>query len=248
MKLLIDLGNTRLKWAAWHAGEWLGEGSQVLQDEPVERIVEWLRAAPEPREIWIASVAAGERAQRVAEACERAFGLVPRRAVTTAEACGVRCAYAEPARLGVDRWLAVIGAYSAARRPAVIFDCGTAITVDAVTATGGHLGGLIIPGIGLMRQALFSATAGIPREDEGDVGLLARDTRSAVSGGTLYAAVAFVQHVAGELRAALGADTRFIITGGDAERLRPLLQGDFETRPQLVLEGLLAVSGEAGCE
>src|SRR5690606_18274094 len=148
------------------------------------------------------SVSAEASVARVSAACEDAFGIVPVRLRTAAETCGVRCAYADPARLGVDRWLAVVAAYRDPGGPAVVFDCGTAITVDAVTTAGEHLGGLIIPGIQLMRRALYGSTAGISDEgDEGDVGLLARDTRSAVCGGSLYAAIAFMQHVAAELRA-----------------------------------------------
>src|SRR5690606_2468253 len=108
MKLLVDLGNTRRQWAAWHKGEGCGEGGQVPGDEPEERIAEWRRAAPRPEEIWLASVGSGERAKRVSDACERVFGLRPERARVEPEACGVRFAYADPSRLGVDRWLSVI--------------------------------------------------------------------------------------------------------------------------------------------
>lgn len=244
MKLFIDIGNSRLKWAAWDGAEWHAEGSIAADANPAD----WLGAVPRPQGVWIASVSAEERVARVTAACGAMWNIEPVRLRTPATACGVRCAYADPARLGIDRWLAVVAAFREAQGAAVVFDCGTAITMDAVTADGEHLGGLIIPGISLMRRALYGSTAGIPDEgDEGDVGLLARDTRSAVSGGSLYAAVAFTQRVAGELRAHLGPATRVLLTGGDAERLHPLLNGDVEWHPRLVMEGMLAMVEESEC-
>lgn len=245
MKLFFDVGNSRVKWAAWDGARWVAEGNISSDAEPP---VDWLKAVPKPDEIWLASVSAETRVARLTEASETAFDVTPQRLRTPAAASGVRCAYADPARLGVDRWLAVVAAFVETGGPAIVFDCGTAITVDAVRVDGEHLGGLIMPGITLMRRALYGSTANIPdegpAEGEGDVGLLARDTRSAVSGGTLYAAVAFMQHVAAELRGHFGAGTRVLLTGGDAERLRPLLSPDFEWRPRLVLDGMRAMVEE----
>ena len=241
MKLFFDIGNSRVKWGAWDGTCWVAEGNIP---SGAELPVDWIAAVPRPSGIWIASVSSEERVAQLGRACETAFGLLPVRVQTQASAGGVRCAYADPARLGVDRWLALVAAFLETGGPAIVFDCGTAITVDAVRADGEHLGGLIMPGIALMRRALYGSTANIPDEGDGDVGLLARDTRSAVSGGSLYAAVAFMQHVAAELRTYLGARTRILLAGGDAERLRPLLSPDFEWRPRLVLDGMRAVVEE----
>lgn len=243
MKLFLDIGNSRLKWGAWDGREWRAEGSIAADADPAA----WLAGLPRPDEIWTSAVAREDRVTAVAEACVAAFGIRSHRLRTPAAACGVRCAYADPSRLGVDRWLAVVAAFREAGGPAIAFDCGTALTVDAVAGDGEHLGGLIMPGVALMRRALHGNTANVPDEGEGDVGLLARDTRSAVTGGTLYAAVAFMQHVAAELRAHLGPGTRCFITGGDAERLRPLLAGDFEWRPRLVLDGMRLMAEEVAC-
>ncbi len=244
MKLFIDIGNSRLKWAAWNGAEWQAEGN-VAADSPA--LGDWIGGLPRPDAIWIASVSAEEQVARVTDACERAWNLVPVRLRTPVSACGVRCAYADPARLGIDRWLAVVAAHRETGGPAIVFDCGTAITVDAVDRDGEHLGGLIIPGIQLMRRSLYASTAGIPDEGDGDVGLLARDTRSAVSGGSLYAAVAFMLHVTAELRSHLGDGTHVLMTGGDAERVRPLLNVDFEWRPRLVMDGMRAMAEESEC-
>lgn len=246
MKLFLDIGNSRVKWGAWDGERWQAEGSV---DSEAAGSVDWLSGLPRPEAIAIAAVGAEARVASMVEACERVFDVTPRRMYAQAVTCGVRCAYTEPARLGVDRWLALVAGFRRARgAPAIVFDCGTAITVDAATAGGEHLGGLIVPGLALMRRALYGSTAGIPDEGDGDVGLLARDTRSAVTGGTLYAAVAFMQHVAAELRTNLGDDARCFLTGGDAERLQPLLSGDFDWQPRLVLEGMVAMMKEQSCE
>lgn len=244
MKLFIDIGNSRLKWAAWDGERWQAEGSVATDSDD---LAGWIAALPRPAQVWIASVSAERQVANVTEACRQAWNIEPVRLRTPVAACGVRCAYADPARLGIDRWLAVVAAFRETGGPAVVFDCGTAITVDAVARDGEHLGGLIIPGIQLMRRALYGSTAGIPDEGDGDVGLLARDTRSAVSGGSLYAAVAFMLHVTAELRTHLGDGMRVLLTGGDADRIRILLSVDFELRPRLVMEGMLAMAEETEC-
>lgn len=244
MKLFIDIGNSRLKWAAWDGARWEAHGSVAADSDD---LAGWIAALPRPDQVWLASVSAERQVASITEACRDTWGVDPIRLRTPVAACGVRCAYADPARLGIDRWLAVVAAFRETGGPAIVFDCGTAITVDAVARDGEHLGGLIIPGIQLMRRALYGSTAGIPDEGDGDVGLLARDTRSAVSGGSLYAAVAFMQHVTAELRTCLGDGVRVLLTGGDAERLRALLTVDFELRPRLVMEGMLAMAEETEC-
>jgi pantothenate kinase type III len=95
-----------------------------------------------------------------------------------------------------------------------------------------------------MRNALYASTSGIPDEGEGEAGLLARDTRSAITGGTLHAAAAFIQHMAAELRLRIGASAKILLTGGDAERVNGLLKDAIEVRPRLVLEGLFGAIGE----
>lgn len=247
MKLLLDMGNSRIKWAVWDGG-WQSEGHAVLGEEPEAG---WLAGLPVRESIWLASVAKPERTEAVANALREASGREVNIVTTPAKACGVRCAYAEPQRLGVDRWLAVVAAFRKSKGPAVVFDAGSALTVDAVTPAGEHLGGLIMPGVDMMRRALYRETGRIPDEGEAafvaDTGLLAKDTRAAVNGGALQAATAFVRHVAAELGRELGPDTEFWLTGGDAGRLRVFLPEYFRQDARLVMEGLLAMAEELEC-
>jgi type III pantothenate kinase len=132
-------------------------------------------------------------------------------------------------------------------QPVVIVDCGTAITIDVMTVDGTHQGGLIVPGITLMRESLTDST---PLDVEGrqvsDVSLFARDTLDAVLGGTLFMAAAFIDRVMDDVCETFGQRPAGILCGGSARELQPLLKNGFGVRPALVLEGLLVYMEE--CE
>ena len=157
-------------------------------------------------------------------------------------AYGVTNAYTEPACLGADRWAALIGAHRKFSGPVCVVDCGTALTIDALAEDGEHLGGLIIPGIGLMRRSLSDSTNGIDANVSGDISLLARRTSDAVTAGTLYAAVAVIDRVVSDVEAELNRDLACVITGGDAQSVYPLLARNAVYEPTLVLEGLAAMA------
>src|SRR4051812_39616085 len=139
MRLLIDQGNTRLKWALWNDTglKFAGAAPHGSLDE-----LAWSEL-PAVDSIWVASVASAEINERIDQAGRRHLGKPARFVRSRAQACGVRNAYAQPERLGVDRFLALIAAHAQAQEAAVIASCGTALTLDALTAGGEHLGGLI---------------------------------------------------------------------------------------------------------
>lgn len=242
MKLFLDRGNSGVKWGAHDDSGWVSEGRLALDERGHVPDVE-LQRLPQPSAAWLASVARDERDAVLVEQLEAAWKLTLRRITTSASAAGVRCAYAEPSRLGVDRWLGVLAGYQPGITTIVI-DAGTAITIDAVGPDGEHRGGLIAPGIGLMRRALYTQTDRIPDEGEVDVELLGRDTRSAVSGGVLQACAGFIDRVAGQLLETSGPQARCLLTGGDAARLQPLLQTGVDIRPRLILEGMLRAADD----
>src|SRR5204863_1090099 len=159
MHALVDIGNTRIKWALYD-GERLAQHGSAVHRGAVDAALRAFAAAL-PRElarVVVANVAgdALERALRAAVG-SRAVDFV----ATSAERFGVRCAYAEPQRLGVDRWVAVLAAHSLAAGAACVIDAGTAVTFDAVAADGAHLGGLILPGARLLAAALDRNTNAI---------------------------------------------------------------------------------------
>jgi type III pantothenate kinase len=163
---------------------------------------------------------------------------------TEAERFGVRSAYPEPSRLGVDRWVAVIAAYRAARGAACVINVGTAVTFDAVDATGQHLGGLILPGAKLFATVLdrhtsdigptAPPTTGVPQ----GLDLLGRTTGAAVGNGAWLALAAALDRAAATVAQALGTRPAVYVSGGDAASLCGWLETAVEVRADLVLEGL----------
>lgn len=244
MKLLLDIGNTRLKWAWWDHGLKPG-GAQAHAGHSPEAVLAAIDLKLMPTEIWAASVAAPVLRAAVEDWAMRHSALTVRWVKSQPFACGVHNAYAQADRLGVDRWLAVIGAYHRARGAACVVDAGTALTLDAVDARGRHLGGLIAPGLSTQRQSLRSHTQ--VRADEPDQTLewLGRDTDHAVAWGSLHGIVGLIERVYAGICREHGTITPFI-TGGEASRLLPHLGADWVIAPQLVLEGLARVATESG--
>lgn len=245
--LLIDAGNSMLKWA-WRGidGSLNGHGHAAYAEDLASSFrSNWSGTRP-PAWIVVANVRGETFAGALREWCGREWGREVEFPLAGARACGVRNAYREPARLGIDRWAAIIAAHSMFRAPLCVFDLGTAITADAIDAGGAHLGGLIVPGVALMRASLSRGTEGLieydsesPSQRLADKGcLLGDDTESGVSGGTLYAAAAFIERVIHDLRREMGTELICVLTGGDAERTQELLELEAEYIPDLVLRGL----------
>ena len=243
--LLVDIGNTRVKWAQVHGGKLSAHAAAAHAGQPTARTwpVDW-NAMPPPERIMVSNVAGPAVADSLRVHCQRQFRLAPEFLTPSARAAGVTNGYLEPAQLGADRWAAIIGAFAHYAGPLCVIGCGTAMTVDSVSRDGRHLGGLIAPGLGLMQRALSDAAPALPAEAGTQTELFARDTRTAVTSGVRYAAVGFIERVVAEIRAQQGAETNLLLTGGDAERLQPQLRERFTLAPHLVLEGL-AVLAEA---
>ena len=162
MQTLIDVGNTRIKWAALEHGE-LTQSGHAWHRGTLDAALAALASALPSRvgRFVVANVAGQEVAERLNDLARQRSGLEPRFVTTAHAQFGVRCAYADPARLGVDRWVAVLAAYHAAHGAACVLDAGTAVTFDAVAADGRHLGGLIFPGAHMAAAALQQRTSEI---------------------------------------------------------------------------------------
>lgn len=247
MNLLIDIGNSAIKWGSSDGGRQLLTGRAEHAGRAAEELPATLWAGlARPERVLCASVAGDEWREALGHWCRERWQLVPEFVVSEAERAGVRNGYRVSERLGVDRWMALLGAWHAWGGPACIIDAGTALTIDALDADGEHLGGLIMPGVEMMRRSLFANTHGIRAEAPGEATLLGRDTRAAVTGGTLVAAIAGVERVVADLQQALGPALQLVLTGGEAARLLPLLRGSYRHDPDLVLRGLAVVAGELG--
>ena len=239
MILLVDVGNSVLKWGLLQDGEIARTGRVVHRGKDLVELLDevWSERHP-PDRVVVSNVAGTDVTEILSEWVEAEWHVEAEFPKAAARAHGVTNAYTEPERLGVDRWAALLAAHELVEGPTCIVDCGTALTLDVLAADGTHLGGLIVPGLAMMRRSLLEGTAGIAPGDDGEVALLARDTQGAVTGGTLYALVAFIDRVTADVEAEVDGAFARVITGGDAPRLLPLLSGDYRPEPHLVLKGL----------
>lgn len=250
MMLLLDIGNTRVKWARLHNGR-LSIGAPVVhREQPLAALWPSLWGAlPSPARVIVACVARGEVAASLTAWCLVHWGIHPEFVSASAVACGVSSGYRTPVELGVDRWLAMIAARQLpvfAGRSLCVVGCGTALTVDVVTADGRHLGGWIAPGLTLMRQQLTQGTALRTTDIASTVNRseFGHGTAEAVTAGTRQAAVGLVLQAMALAQQQLNTLPIGVLTGGDAEALLPSLPGGACVVPDLVLQGLVQLVGQ----
>jgi type III pantothenate kinase len=242
--LLMDIGNTRLKWGVLDDGAIRRTGH--ISQEKVRRDGLTALTSKLPRRVdaaFASNVAGTSFATRISGVvgmhcnCDMQFARSDR------EACGVTNSYRQPRRMGVDRWVAMIGAWDEIHAACLVVDAGTAVTIDALDGNGQHLGGQILPGVTLMSDALASSTSDIPdtsrRSIRGASGMeiFANNTGGAVAHGTLSAVTGAIERAARALRDSR-QDPELILTGGDASRILKSLDGEPIHRPHLVLQGL----------
>lgn len=242
-RLLLDVGNSRLKWAL--AVDAVLGPSQALAHAGAPAAAVATFDADRVDSIWIANVTGPQHAAALGNALRGRYGIAPDFAAPEAERLGLRSAYANPQRLGVDRWLGLLAAWSRVRGAVCVASCGTALTFDAIDAQGQHLGGVIAPGLLATQQAVLSATrfaASDPDIDYDDG--LGRDTEACVRQGALHACAGLVDRLA-----ARQPEAACILTGGDAALLHAHLCGRWVVAPDIVLEGLMALAstGESTC-
>lgn len=238
MDLLIDIGNTNLKWAVLESGS-LGQMQTVRHHGglPIDLHAAWEQLIP-PRRILIGNVGGAKIAETLGRTCLAYWGREPTFAATQAQSHGVTIAYERPERLGVDRWLTLIAAHRACEGPVLVVDAGTAITYDLLREDGCHFGGLILPGIELMREGLLAGTH-IPRVEPEELAFpWATDTGTAIAAASIQAPAALAERLFHWLADQTGVEPSCILTGGDAERLSPALSHPIQPRPDLVLLGL----------
>ncbi|PZP61605.1 MAG: pantothenate kinase [Pseudoxanthomonas spadix] len=240
---LLDLGNTRLKAAPLQADGRIG--AVVALDHGRGALLDQLRAQLPAQGVsaCLASVAAPALTGGVLEVLQERFRLVSL-ARTQARLAGLRVAYAEPARLGVDRFLAMLGARARGAGPWLVAGVGTAVTIDLVDGDGAHLGGRIAPSPQLMRQALHRAAAQLPAEG-GVFDEFASETHDALASGCDGAAVALIERSLAQGAQRLGQLPSLLLHGGGSAPLAALLPQALRV-DSLVLEGLAVWAGVSG--
>ncbi len=258
MRLLIDIGNRRLKWAVSDCGNRLSgssgafvfqpESEQALQAMPFEGL------DPAPTSVWISCVAKPVRARRIAEWMQATWQLQPVFISSVEKQGCIVNGYAQPATLGSDRWAALVAAdYWRIRHNSavIVIDAGTAVTVDLLDIDGRFCGGVILPGLYSMLAALNEQSElEVTMNDTFSTTALATNTHSAVTSGAWFAVLGGVNLVLSRQREALpvGCNLWAIITGGDADRLALGLEcrlaKDIRVEPNLVLQGLAIIATE----
>lgn len=255
MKLLVDIGNSRIKWAVSSAGNFVAQGQSPLAAELAAGLLAEDRQGL--TEIRVANVAGARAGQRVGAALQARYGLAPVFALSAAEGADVVSGYTDAAQLGVDRWLAICAGFHRYRAPMCVVDAGTATTVDVVSGGGRHAGGLILPGIDLMQAALRQGTGDLDRlsttdgRSAGDRSSVAHksgafadgrmqfagDTAQAIRYGALHATTSLVQHCIESMRDGRLADDPgaiLLLTGGAVGMVQTALLG---SRPFMAAMG-----------
>jgi type III pantothenate kinase len=237
--LLLDAGNTRIKWGLWHGGAWHDRGAiPVSEPEALREIL----AAAMPSWVGVACVAGDEVRTRLTALLD-AIELELFWLKSATQAHGLVNCYDRPETLGVDRYAALIACSRGGHAPCVVVSAGTAVTVDALAGNGEFLGGMILPGAALMRRSLAAGTAAVT-EVNGTWQRFPRSTGAAVETGIRTAISATVTAMHTRLSLQLGQTVATVITGGDAEMVAGVmpetaLSGPVVINEYLVLEGLL---------
>ena len=246
MLLLIDIGNTRIKWARLVDGR-IGEQSAAVHanwtsDDFIQQV---LNSGPRAERVFIANVGGKRMGDLAQAAIAQAWQSEPRFVHSPAAQAGIRNAYPEPAKLGVDRWLAMLGGRSLEARPLCVVSVGTAMTIDGLDANGQHLGGVIVPGPDLMVSSLLKNTSDIAQRaasgqarDE----LFADNTLGAIQQGAVQALAALVDRAQETLEKQLGQAPALLLTGGASSRIHGAIHFAGREIPDLVLRGLAVVA------
>lgn len=236
--LAIDAGNTRIKWAWFDGKRWAHQSWIASAD--VEKLGAALAALPAPDEIVISNVAGSAIRERIIAAL-KPFRADPHWIKSEAQQCGVTSSYADPVQLGSDRWAALIGAWHLFRGPCVVVNAGTTLTVDSLSGEGVFLGGLIVPGVDLMRSALAQNTAQLKLQT-GRFTYFPDSTGDAIMSGAINALVGSVERVLHFMEETGQIAPLVVLSGGAAALLEPLLNARVEVVDNLVLEGLVRIA------
>lgn len=233
--LLLDIGNSRIKWVLAEDGVWALQGVVDRADEAGLRHA--FAALPPPPRILASNVAGEDAAQQVRAACA-AWPCEVEFITAQAEQCGVRNAYEQPTQLGSDRWAALIAAWHRVHAACLVVNCGTATTVDALSPEGEFLGGLILPGIDMMQHSLAAGTAQLSTA-AGNWREFPHCTADAMFSGAIQATVGAIR-LQFDALAAYGA-VRCLLSGGAAGSVQAHLNLPLDRVDNLVLQGLQVI-------
>lgn len=245
-KFFFDIGNSFLKCSVVINDEY-NVLNPILLDDLLLNGLDSIGYQIDPDIVYFSTVANPDKVDALKLLIQNEWQVIPIQLTAQKSCCGLTSGYENFNQLGDDRWFAMQGAIGIYKVPTVVVDAGTALTVDAIV-DGQHLGGLIVPGMNTMRQSLATNTAALfdvrrsdMHSDNGEMLLLGTDTTSAILGGTLYMAAAFINQVIYDLNNQVGTQFKVIMTGGESEQLCRLLDFEYDYIPDLVLQGMVNV-------
>lgn len=238
MILVIDAGNSRIKWGRHTGDAWLEKGWIATRD--VGRLSETWAKLEIPVKVVASNVAGAKVRGEIERACQ-GWPVAVEWVGAVESQCGVSNNYQRPEQLGPDRWAALIAAWNMVHGGCVVVNAGTAVTVDALSDAGVFLGGAIVPGLQAMRRALADSTTAIAVA-EGQYHAFPDNTADAVYTGALMALAGAVEQMRAALARELGGEAACILSGGDADLLLPLLSGKTMKVDNLVMEGLVRIA------
>lgn len=248
MILLIEIGNSTVKWALLKLAKTKLKSidygtSHCYVEQDYEQLFTtlWGQLAS-PHQIWVASVADKAIETALTQWIETTWNLPIKFIKATTRFKKLKNGYQVPQQLGIDRWLNMIAAWEEFKTAVCVIDCGTAITIDGIDSEGKHSGGLIVPGVTMMREVLINKTAKCVIKDQDKLaeenGLLARNTTQGIIGGSIYTVVAFIEQIIHDLTQEWNEEVNIIITGGDGDMIKTFLTRKVFSRPALSLDGL----------
>jgi len=245
-KLFLDIGNSFIKYSTVINGEYTVHDSLSLDDLLLNGLDSF--GFPYfPDTVYFSTVADADKVDALKLLIQNEWQVFPIQLTAQKTCCGLTSGYDNFNQLGDDRWFAMQGAIGIYDIPIIVVDAGTALTIDAVV-DGQHLGGFIVPGMNTMRQSLATNTADLLdvrtsdiKSDSNELLLLGTNTASAILGGTLYMAAAFINQVINDLNNQVGTQFKIIMTGGESEQLCRLLDFEYDYIPDLVLQGMVNV-------
>ncbi|MDJ0794922.1 MAG: type III pantothenate kinase [Woeseiaceae bacterium] len=242
--LLMDVGNSRIKWGVLDEGQ-IRRTGHISQQRIRENGLQVLTTKIPRRvdEVFVSNVAGTSFATRLSGVVGMHCECDVKFARSERSGWGLTSGYTQPRRMGVDRWVAMVGAWAEVQSACLVVDAGTALTIDAIDADGKHLGGQIVAGVATMANALAAATSDIPSvkpapgREASDLGMFARNTAAAVREGAHGAVAGAIDRAIRALQSNAYEPAVFL-TGGDASRILNALCDTPVHRPHLVLQGL----------
>ena len=246
MKLLVDMGNSTLKWATISDGVL----SQVLSlgyDNFIEQLNAQWKSLSVPVSVTVSCVTDEQHWQALTQLTKTLWNISPERVASSGKGYGVVNAYYRPENLGSDRWAVLVAAHALYQQDICIVDCGTALNIELLLANGQHLGGVIVPGADMMQSSLHLNTAAIsqsiPQSRDEESEYWGQDTQSGIVKGSWQALAGAVKQVFHQFEKQAERPV-CVLCGGGAEQLARYLDMKLEFQPGLVLKGLAVIAGE----